>query len=105
MANPVYRRGLGSIDSNVWKQHYRRFFVRPLEDIVQSTGTVYDMPYTTCEPIGGDWWAMEAWCTETFGATGVNGVWEPDERWYANNRKFWFRDESDAIMFMLRWGR
>lgn len=101
MSKPVYRRDLGKSES--WEKYYREFFVRPLESITQDTGTVYGETYTTCEPIGGNWMAMEDWCTETFGPTGVNGVWFPDERWYANNRKFWFKNPEDAMMFIMRW--
>jgi hypothetical protein len=49
---------------------------------------------------------MEAWCKETFGAS-TGSIWsawqEPGERWYANNSKFWFRDEADQTWFLLRW--
>ena len=28
---------------------------------------------------------------------------EPLHRWYMNDRRFWFRDEKDRTMFILRW--
>ena len=79
-----------------------------------STGTVYDQLYHTVQPpsrlvsTSGEWYTqqwfdMENWCTETFGETASNGVWTPDMRWYANNQKFWFRDEQDLLLFTLRW--
>jgi hypothetical protein len=49
---------------------------------------------------------MEAWCQETFGSS-TGSIWaawqEPGERWYANNAKFWFREEADRTWFLLRW--
>jgi hypothetical protein len=80
-----------------------------------STGTVYDQTYHTVKPPSrfltptpDGWydklWAdMEDWCTETFGDTPKDGVWTPDSRWYMNNRKFWFKDEADLLLFTLRW--
>lgn len=50
-----------------------------------------------------DWQDMENWCKATFGDTPEDGVWTPGARWYVNNSKFWFRDLSDATMFVLRW--
>lgn len=103
MANPLYRRGLGSEKLELWQKMYREFFALPLEGITQDTGTVYGEQYITCEPIGGDWMAMEDWCTETFGPTAIEGVWEPGERWYMNSRMFWFKNPEDAMMFIMRW--
>ena len=80
-----------------------------------STGTVYDQTYHTVQPpsrfltrTSGGWYDklwedMENWCTETFGEIPEDGVWTPGARWYANNSKFWFRDEADLLLFTLRW--
>jgi hypothetical protein len=52
---------------------------------------------------------MEAWCVEMFGEGNVSPIWgeekapEPAQRWYTNNRKFWFRDEQDRMIFVLKW--
>jgi hypothetical protein len=43
------------------------------------------------------------WCVESFGASAEMGVWEPGARWYANNAKFWFRNDEDRTLFLLRW--
>ena len=80
---------------------------RPLDSLVCSTGTVYGSQYLTVEPIGGSWLDMESWCYDTFGSSGAS-IWgsdipEPRCRWYANNRKFWFRDCADRDWFVLRW--
>lgn len=77
-------------------------------DIKLSEGTIYGSRYYTVEPVGGNWLDMETWCHNTFGK-GTRSLWgekkapEPARRWYANNRKFWFRDEKDRDWFILRW--
>jgi hypothetical protein len=55
------------------------------------------------------WEDMMLWCFNQFGETG--SLWketknltpEPNQRWYANNAKFWFRDKQDLEWFMLKW--
>lgn len=80
-----------------------------VSDIKLSEGTVYGSRYYTAEPIGGRWHDMELWCLETFGETG--SIWSetknltpgPLQRWYSNDRKFWFRNEVDRMVFVLKW--
>ena len=76
---------------------------RPIERLEASEGTVCGTTYYTVEPIGGYWLRMEDWTIQTFGDPG--SVWDAVQgaRWYMNNRKFWFRDEADRTMFMLKW--
>ena len=82
---------------------------RPIEDMILSEGTVYGARYYCVEPIGGHWMDMEVWCLDTFGAT--SSIWhetknltpEPLQRWYMNNRKFWFREQKDRDWFILKW--
>ena len=87
---------------------------RPIEELVLGKSTYMDTQYYTVEPIGGNWLDMETWCVDTFGDR--SNVWDitasySDEqlawrergRWYANDRKFWFRNESDRTMFILKW--
>jgi hypothetical protein len=82
----------------------------PLEQLILSQGTVYGNRYHTVEPIGGDWRKMSAWCGRVFGP-GSTEIWQhdiskapaPNLRWYMNNRKFWFRDEADLTLFLLKW--
>jgi len=87
---------------------FRDVYYPTLTDIVLSEGTVYGARYYTAQPIGGDWHEMVAWSLEHFGSSGSN-IWgedkapEPAERWYMNNRKFWFRDEMDRMIFVLKW--
>jgi hypothetical protein len=67
-------------------------------------GTVYGSRYLTVHPENGwHWNEMMDWMVKTFGPTAHDGVWTPNQRWYANNSKFWFRNEADRTMFILRW--
>lgn len=72
-----------------------------------SEGTIYGQKYLTVGPqSGAQWDKMMAWMVETFGPSGTKdnpGVWTPDQRWYANNAKFWFRDKQDLEWFILKW--
>jgi len=81
---------------------------QPITDIKLNEGKVYGARYYIAEPIGGNWREMEVWCINTFGE-GNHPIWgeskapEPAQRWYTNNRKFWFRDEMDRMIFVLKW--
>ena len=67
-----------------------------------SEGTVYGKRYYTVEPI--KWFhELEEWCIKSLGYPPLDGVWQPNSRWYMNNRKFWFRDKKDLEWFVLRW--
>jgi hypothetical protein len=69
-----------------------------------SEGTVHDSRYLTVHPSNGAKWnSMMSWMVDTFGPTSHDGVWTPNMRWYANNARFWFRDEKDLTLFMLKW--
>ena len=72
-----------------------------------SKGTVYGTEYLTVHPSNSSAWnEMMVWMIAQFGPSGTPtnpGCWSPDQRWYANNAKFWFRDEKDLTMFILRW--
>ena len=73
-----------------------------------SNGTVFDQKYLTVAPMNaeGMWSDMMTWMVETFGPSGTPenpGCWSPNQRWYANNAKFWFRDQKDRDWFVLRW--
>jgi hypothetical protein len=84
---------------------------QPVSDLVLSEGKVYGSRYYCVEPVGGNWLEMEKWCLQTCGES-TGSIWaeekykhaaNPGERWYGNNRKFWFRDEQDRMMFVLKW--
>ena len=70
-----------------------------------SKGTVFGHEYLTVAPMNaeGQWSDMMEWMIKTFGPTAKDGVWTADQRWYANNAKFWFRDQKDRDWFVLRW--
>jgi hypothetical protein len=85
----------------------------PISELVLSEGTVYGARYYCVAPVGGIWREMEDWCIDTYG-TSTGSIWAESyskqapvagERWYGNNRKFWFRKESDRTLFILRWSR
>jgi len=48
-----------------------------------------------------DWVSMSEWVRATFGDT----AWSDQDkgRWVGSNRKFWFREESDRTLFVLKW--
>lgn len=67
-------------------------------------GRVYGSRYLTVHPSNESAWnEMMAWMVDTFGPTAHDGVWTPNMRWYANNAKFWFRNQKDRDWFVLRW--
>ena len=73
-----------------------------------STGKVFGKEYLTVAPMNaeGMWNDMMEWMVKTFGPSGTPenpGCWSPDQRWYANNAKFWFRNQKDRDWFVLRW--
>jgi hypothetical protein len=81
---------------------------QPVSDLKLSEGTVYGSRYHCVEPVGGSWTEMQEWCLNQFGDSGKhiwgsNEVPVPQERWYMNNRKFWFRDDADRLMFVMKW--
>jgi len=69
-----------------------------------SEGRVHGARYLTVHPNNGARWnEMMAWMVGTFGPSADDGIWTPDQRWYANNAKFWFRDTKDLEWFLLKW--
>ena len=74
-------------------------------------GTVYGEKYYAVAPYRNlnesiFWDDISKWCVETFGPSGTDdkpGVWTPNERWYINGAKYWFRNKKDLEWFLLRW--
>lgn len=99
-----------SVAQAAYKRLFDAIHNRPVEDLILSEGKVYGARYHCVEPVGGNWVDMEVWCMDTFGGPG-DKMWgeskapEPAQRWYMNNRKFWFRNERDRTMFIMRWSR
>jgi len=46
---------------------------------------------------------MIEWCIENYGPTGSE-VWGAKRWWYDNDSKFWFKEDRDVVLFLLRWG-
>jgi len=47
-----------------------------------------------------EWDRMDKWVREIFG----NGDWMTEHgRWVGSDRKYWFREEADRTMFILKW--
>jgi hypothetical protein len=81
---------------------------RPIEDLILTENKISGARYYCVEPVGGNWREMELWVTETCGAPGEiwpkeDFVWPEMPRWVMNNRKFWFRNEADRTMFVMKW--
>ena len=102
------RAGKSMMTQQTIERLFRELNSQPVSDLILSEGRVYGARYYCVEPIGGNWREMEDWCISTYGKT-TGSIWadqttpEPGERWYANDRRFWFRNEADRTMFILKW--
>lgn len=102
------RSGKSMMTAQAIDRLMKDLITRPIEQLVLSEGRVYGALYYCVEPIGGSWIEMQEWCLNQFGDYGKH-IWgaketpEPQQRWYMNNRKFWFRDDEDRLMFVLKW--
>ena len=99
--------GKSQFTSQAFQRLWDEIHNRPVEELKLSQGTVYGSRYYCVEPVGGNWAQMEIWCWEHFGHS-EGCIWgetapEPAMRWYMNNRKFWFRDQADQLMFVMKW--
>lgn len=100
--------GKSAFSAQAFQRLWEDLHNRPLEDLKLTEGRVHGARYFCVEPVGGSWFEMEAWCRESFGEPGEiwptqDFVWPDSTRWMQNNRKFWFRNESDQTMFILKW--
>lgn len=99
--------GKSFLSSSAFRRLFDDIYNRPVEELLLTEGTVYGARYYCVEPLGGNWPEMEHWAIETYGDPG--SIWsdnkapEPAQRWYMNNRKFWFRSVKDRDWFILRW--
>jgi hypothetical protein len=79
---------------------------RPIEELMLGDRRIHGSRFYTVEPVGGNWLEMDRWARETYGEPSTLWV-SPDDlvqcRWFANDRKFWFRKERDRTMFILKW--
>lgn len=44
---------------------------------------------------------MRQWVTDTYGEKPYSEY--AAERWFLSNETFWFKDEQDRMLFVLRW--
>ena len=101
-------RQTGKSQMQAYMRLWNDIHYQPVSDLKLSEGTVYGSRYYCVEPVGGSWIEMQEWCLNQLGDSGKhiwgsNEVPTPQERWYMNNRKFWFRDDADRLMFVMRW--
>jgi len=101
-------RQIGKSNMQAYMRLWNDIHHRPVEELKLTEGTVYGSRYHCVEPVGGSWLEMQEWCIKHFGNSGKhiwgsNEVPAPQERWYMNNRKFWFRNDADRLMFVMRW--
>jgi len=105
------RAGKSMMTQQAIERLFRELNSQPVSDLILSEGRVYGARYYCVEPVGGNWRKMEDWCISTYGAS-TGSIWAQEvdkstplinERWYANNRKFWFRNEKDRTLFIMKW--
>lgn len=83
-------------------------------ELIVSKGTVFGLDYHVIKPtwdiseyrFGGHnphWDSMIAWTIDKFGPTPKDGVWTAGARWYVNNARFYFQEQKDLLVFILRW--
>lgn len=105
-------RQVGKSVINQQLQAYKRLmddiYNRPVEDLILSEQPIHGARYYCVQPVGGSWLEMEAWVRSVCGEPG--DMWESNDwcwpetaRWLQNNRKFWFRNEADRTMFIMKW--
>lgn len=102
------RVGKSAFTSQMWKRMMDDIMNQPLRDLILSEARLHGSRYYCVEPDGGNWLEMEKWVTSMFGEPGE--VWPSEDftwpelpRWVKNNRKFWFRNEADRTMFIMKW--
>lgn len=69
---------------------------------------VYGEDYHQVTPVvsHNEWNKMMCWVLQILGPCSHEkgpGVWTPNQRWYANNSKFLFKEQKDLEWFLLRW--
>ena len=49
------------------------------------------------------WTEVGEWCNATFGPRNTWAEEDSPHRWSASDKKYYFRDEADRTMFIMRW--
>lgn len=74
----------------------------PKMSLILGESRIHGARYYTVKLVFGDWDVVEKWAIATFGKE--TSIWDSAcGRWYMNNSSFWFRNEADRTMFILRW--
>jgi hypothetical protein len=103
--------GKSAFSAQAWQRMMDDIYNRPVEDLILTESKVHGARYYCVEPVGGNWLEMEKWSVKTYGDPGEiwpmktqdDFGWPECNRWYMNNRKFWFRNEADRTMFVMKW--
>ena len=82
-------------------------------NLIVEEGTVFGDPYYVVKDRYNLWmlesrlqWRdMVDWCKKSFGPIPLNKMNTPlpNARWYNGNNSFWFKNQKDLSMFMLKW--
>ena len=112
---PIIRRTLPNLIASqiVGVQPMTNLGARPQESGTYETGSVIWYWVRPEEPAVLDladprhspayWDEVEAWCTATYGPRNPWAEEISPHRWSASARKYYFRDEADRTMFIMRW--
>lgn len=74
----------------------------PKMSLILGEAKIHGARYYTVQPVFGNWQELEDWAVKTYGEPSI--IWyDHCGRWYMNNSKIWFRNESDRTLFLLRW--
>lgn len=46
---------------------------------------------------------MNVWCLDHFGPRAINNWPRNNDRWIVNKGAFWFKNEADRTLFILKW--
>lgn len=100
--------GKSAFSAQALKRMMDDIYNRPVEDLILTEAKLHGARYYCVEPKGGNWMTMEAWTVKTFGEPGEiwptqDFAWPESPRWVQNNRKFWFRNEADRTVFVMKW--
>lgn len=76
----------------------------PKMTLLLEESKIHGARYYTIKPVFGDWTTLEHWAVDTYGPPA--SIWLDGgecKRWYMNDSRFWFREQEDVTVFMLRW--
>lgn len=100
--------GKSAFSAQALRRIMEDLYNQPVRNLILTESKLHGARYYCVEPEGGNWKTIEAWVTQTFGEPGEiwpkdDFVWPECPRWVQNNRKFWFRNEADRTVFIMKW--